>query len=138
MFSDLDPTFNCFQPDWVFLQTKEVKYVMVDLTKGYGHSKRDLKTHEDRKRVHYAGLLESLNKDHMVELFPLACTHSGAIAENSWLELLTRLGIKEKDQDRVLRLAVKAICKGFSTMVDIRNSCLTQFRQSAQTSSVGH
>ena len=128
VFSDVDPNFNHYQPDGVFLHTKDVKYVMVDLTRGYGHTRRDLRAHEGTKRKRYANLLVSLNRDHMVEFYPLACTFSGAIAETTWRGLLTRLGIKDKDQDKVLRLAMKAICTGFSTMVDIRSSCLPQFR----------
>ena len=104
------------------------KYVMVDLTRGYRHTQRNLWAHKGTKRDYYANLLVSLNRDHMVEFYPLACTYSGDIAETTWRGLLTRLGIRDKDQDKVLRLAMKATCTGFSTMVDIRNSCLPQFR----------
>ena len=60
----------------------------------------------------------------MVGSFPLACGYNGAIAIHTWRALMDRLGIHPTAQDRVLKLAARAICIGVSTMVDISRGCL--------------
>ena len=103
-----------------------VKYVMVDFTRGYGSSREDLKAHEDHKWVRYRGLMQTLQREHTVEFFPLACTYNGALAEDTWKEFMKCLGLDAKAQTHVLQTAAKAICSGFSTMVDIRHGSFIQ------------
>jgi hypothetical protein len=43
------------------------------------------------------------------------------------------LEIPERAQEGVLKLAVRAICMGFSTMVDIRHGCLSATDQSGHS-----
>lgn len=135
IFSDVGPDFANLRPDGVFLRESDVKYVMVDFTRGYGSSREDLQKHEEEKCGKYASLVETLKRTHTVEFFPLACTYNGAIAEDSWRKLMECLEIdSSKAQDKVLKTATKAICMGFSTMVDIRLGCLTQNRLSHHSS----
>ena len=119
------------QPDGVFCDRHEVKYVLVDLTRGYGWTREALAKQEDTKRLVYDQLMTDLQQHHSVEFFPLACGYNGAIAVDTWRALMDRLGILPPAQDRVLKLAVRAICLGFSTMVDIRHGC----RKAAEASS---
>ena len=42
---------------------------------------------------------------------------------------MDRLGLSSGDQERVLKIAVRAICVGFSTMVDIRHGCISAVKQ---------
>ncbi len=114
----LDNRHTNQQPDGVFLREDRVTYVMVDLTCGYGYSREDLWEHEARKNRNYTELLEA---QHTVKFFPLACTYNGALAEDTWRTFMTCLGLEDKAQHCVLQEAVKAICLGFSTMVDIRH-----------------
>ena len=121
------------RPDGVFRHIPSMKYVLVDFTRGYGSTREDLTKLEDLKVAAYEVLLRDLNRAHMVEFFPLACGYNGAIAVNTWKTLMDRLDIPPKAQDRVLKLAARAICIGFSTMVDIRHGCLNATTQSSQT-----
>ncbi len=122
--SSIDARFANRRPDGVFLRKDTVTYVMVDLVRGYGFSRQDLQDHETRKRGIYANLLQALQQHHTVQFFPLACTYNGAIAEDTWRAFMTTLGLDNKAQLNVLRMAAKAICLGFSAMVDIRHGSL--------------
>jgi len=112
------------QQDSTFLEVNTVTYVMVDLTRGYGHKREHLLTHESRKREVYTQMLQSLRERHTIKFFPLACTYNGAIAEDTWRAFMDRLGLDAKAQIEVLQAAAKAICLSFSTMVDIRHGAL--------------
>ena len=111
------------QPDGVFLDRHEAKYVLVDFTRGYGWTRDTLAKQEDTKWRAYEQLMADLRRHHMVEFFPLACGYNGAIAVDTWRAFMERLGLDPAAQDRVLKLVVRAICVGFSTMVDIRHGC---------------
>ena len=50
--------------------------------------------------------------------------HIGKIAEDTWRAFMTCLGSDDDAQLKVLSIAAHALCVGFSTMVDIRFSCL--------------
>ncbi len=69
--------------------------------------------------------MSDLQVQHMVEFFPLACGYNGSITVDTWKQLMDVLEIPERAQEGVLKLAVRAICIGFSTMVDIRHGCLS-------------
>ncbi len=97
---------------------------MVDLVRGYGSSQQNLLEHETRKRGIYADLLQELQQHHTVHFFLLACTYNGAIAEDTWCTFMSTLGLDKKAQLNVLQTAAKAICLGFSAMVDIRHGSL--------------
>jgi hypothetical protein len=120
------------QPDGVFCYRHEAKYVLVDFTRGYGWTREALAKQEDTKRRAYDQLMRDLQVKHMVKFFPLACGYNGAIAVDMWRALLDRLDIHPASQDRVLKLAVRAICLGFSTMVDIRHCCRKATEASGQ------
>jgi ribonuclease HI len=120
------------RPDGVFLQKGQMKYVLVDLTRGYGSTREALAKQEATKRAAYAGLMQALDVAHMVEFFPLACGYNGAIAVDTWRALMDRLDIPPAAQDRVFKLAIRAICISFSTMVDIRHGCFRATEQSSQ------
>ena len=68
-----------------------------------------------------------------LRLHPLACGYNGAIAVDTWRKLMDVLEIPAWAQEQVLRLAVRAICIGFSTMVDIRYGCFSASDQSGQS-----
>ncbi len=52
---------------------------------------------------------------------------------DTWRKLMDVLEIPARAQEQVLRLAVRAICIGFSTMVDIRYGCFSASDQSGQS-----
>ncbi len=119
------------QPDGVILRKDTVKYVLIDFTRGYGSTREDLARQEEAKRRAYEGLIQDLRRCHMVEFFQLACGYNGAIAIDTWRALMDCLEVPPKAQDRVLKLAIRAICISFSTMVEIRHSCF-RAQQSSQ------
>jgi ribonuclease HI len=119
-------------PDGVFLRKDVVKYFLVDFTRGYGSTREELEKQEQTKREVYEGLMTDLRVEHRVEFYPLACGYNGAIAVDTWRKLMDVLEIPARAQERVLRLAVRAICIGFSTMVDIRHGCFRASDQSGQ------
>jgi ribonuclease HI len=121
------------RPDGVFLRRDTMKHVLVDFTRGYGSTREDLAKQEQTKREAYEGLMRDLSVQHMVEFFPLACGYNGSIAVDTWMQLMDVLGIPERAQEKVLKLAVRAICVGFSTMVDIRHGCLRATDQSGHS-----
>jgi hypothetical protein len=81
------------QPDGVFRDRRDGRYVLVDLTRGYGWTRENLAKQEDTKRKTYEQLMNDLQMHHMVEFFPLACGYNGAIAIDTWRALMERLGI---------------------------------------------
>jgi len=119
------------QPDGIFRRVRDVKHVLVDFTRGYGWKEADLRAQEDTKRTNYADFIQTLQERHTVEFFPLACGYNGAIAVSTWKALMNCLEINPKAQEKVLKLAVRAICIGFSTMVDIRHGCFRTTEQSS-------
>ena len=143
LFSDLRDSpdhehLHNLRPDGVFLRERDVKYVLVDITRGYGWRRTDLQEHERKKRDWYAELVTFLNIRHTVVLFPLACSYNGAIAEDTWRALMDCLEIRSKGQEFVFKNAIRAICVGFSKMVDIRHGCLNEARQAGHTSDTRH
>ena len=113
------------KPDGMFLLSYECHWTIVDFTRGNGNTREDLKLLEDRKRRKYARLLAAIRQQHAyVEFFPLVTTYNGAIAEDTWRAFMTRLGLDDDAQHKVLSIAAHSLCVGFSTMVDIRFSCL--------------
>ncbi len=120
------------QPDGVFCDRHEAKYVLVDFTRGYGWTREALAKQEDTKRRAYDQLMRDLQVQHMVEFFPLACGYNGVIAVDTWRAFMDRMDIPPASQDRVLKLAVRAICLGFSAMVDIRHGCRKATEASSQ------
>jgi hypothetical protein len=109
----------------MFVLTYERHWTIVDFTRGNGNTREDLRLLEDRKRRKYARLLAVIRERHAcVEFFPLVTTYNGAIAEDTWRAFMTRLGLDDDAQHKVLSIAAHALCVGFSTMVDIRFSCL--------------
>ena len=113
------------KPDGMFVLTYERHWTIVDFTRGNGNTREDLRLLEDRKRRKYARLLAVIRERHAcVEFFPLVTTYNGAIAEDTWRAFMTRLGLDDDAQHKVLSIAAHALCVGFSTMVDIRFSCL--------------
>ena len=120
------------RPDGVFLQKNEMKYVLVDFTRGYGSTRGELAKQEAAKWNAYAELMRDLAAYHVVEFFPLACGYYGSIAIDTWRALMDSLAVPAKAQEQILKLAVRAICIGFSTMVDIRHGCLKTTEQISQ------
>jgi ribonuclease HI len=119
------------QPDGVFFRAYNTLYVLVDFNRGYGSTREDLAKQETTKRSTYEELVSDLNIHHFVEFFPLVSGYNGAIAVDTWTSLMDTLGIQPKFQQKVLNIAVKAICIGFSTMVDIRHGCLKATERSS-------
>lgn len=129
-----DTVFAARQPDGVFYNDRDVKYVLVDFTRGYGYSSSDLKRHEETKRAGYTPMVTALRVAHMVEFYPLACTYNGAIAEDTWRQFMNRLEISDKAQETILKTAIRAVTIGLSTMADIRLGSLTASRARPSTS----
>jgi hypothetical protein len=78
--------------------------------------------------------MADLRVEHRVEFYLLACgCYNGSIAVDTWRKLMDVLEIPARAQEGVLRLAVRAICIGFSTMVDIRHGCFRASDQSGQS-----
>jgi hypothetical protein len=118
------------RPDGIFVNTINRQWTLVDYTRGSGWDRAALQQSETRKQNHYAQLVTELRKHHAsVELFPLASTYNGAIAEETWRALMTRLELSPQTQNQVLHIAIKHICIAFSDMVDIRHSALSNTRQ---------
>ena len=132
------PELTRRQPDGIFYRPKDVKYVLVDFTRGYGSLLTELRAQEDTKRQKYADLMQALQIQHMVEFFPLVCGYGGAVAVDTWRALMDTLELEAKDQEKVLKTAIRAICVGFSTMVDIRHGSLHAARQSSHASGRRH
>jgi hypothetical protein len=120
-------------PDGVFLRKDAVKYVLVDFTRGYGSTREYLAKQKQTKSGAYKGLMADLRVEYRVEFYPLACGYNGSIAVDTWRKLMDVLEIPARAQERVLRLAVRTICIGFSTMVDIRHGCFRASDQSGQS-----
>jgi hypothetical protein len=100
-------------PYGVFLRRDVVKYFLVDFTRGYGSTREELAQQE---------------------FYPLACSYNRWIAVDTWRKLMDLLEIPALAQERVLRLAVRAICIGFCTMVDIRHGCFRASDRAEQRS----
>ena len=79
-------------------------------------------------------MVTALSAVHMVEFYPLACTYSGAIAEDTWRKFMNCLELSEKAQEKILKTAIRAVAIGFSTMADIRLGSLTASRTRPSTS----
>lgn len=124
---DIPPEFAELRqrrPDGMFVVYYERYWTIVDFTRGHGNTREDLRRLEERKQQKYADLIAAIRMRHAnVEFFPLATSYNGAIAEDTWREFMTRLGLDDKAQSQVLYTAAHALCIGFSTMVDIRLSC---------------
>jgi hypothetical protein len=56
--------------------------------------------------------MADLRVEHRVEFYLLACGYNGAMAVDTWRKLMDVLEIPALAQERVLRLAVRAICIG--------------------------
>jgi hypothetical protein len=95
------------RPDGIFVNTINRQWTLVDYTRGSGWDRAALQQSETRKQNHYAQLVTELRKHHAsVELFPLASTYNGAIAEETWRALMTRLELAPKTQTPVLHIAI--------------------------------
>jgi hypothetical protein len=112
------------QPDGIFSRSSDVKHVLVDFTRGYGWNTATLVLQENIKKESYAALMDTLRVHHTAEFFPLVCGYTGAIAVSTWTSLMDCLELDPRAQEKVLLTATRAICIGFSTMVDIRHGCL--------------
>ena len=119
------------RPDGIFCQTSTMQYVLVDFTRGWGSRPAELLEQEQTKHNTYSTILNDLQRHHSLEFFPLACGYNGALPVRTWKALMDRLGLSSGDQERVLKIAVRAICVGFSTMVDIRHGCISARKQSS-------
>ena len=117
------------QPDGLFSRKSDVKYVLVDFNRGYGSTRQELHKQEDTKHVSYAPVMTALSTQHSAVFFPLVSGHNGALAVDTWTAFMDCLDISPKAQDQVLKITIRAICIGFSTMVDIRLGCLNTLHQ---------
>ncbi len=106
-----------------------VKHVLVDFNRGYGSTREDLHKQEETKKESYADLMAALYRHHSAVFFPLVSGYNGAIAVDTWTALMDPLDIRPKAQEQVLMIAIRALCIGFSTMVDIRLGCLNTLHQ---------
>jgi len=123
--SNAHSAFKQRQPDGMFVLDYERHWTIVDFTRGNGNTRKDLERLENRKRQDYADLLAVIRERHAyVEFFPLVASYNGAIAEDTWRSFMGRLGLDDKAQTKVLYILAHALCIGFSTMTDIRLSCL--------------
>jgi hypothetical protein len=73
--------------------------------------------------------MAALDTHHSAVFFPLVSGYNGAIAVDTWTSLMDCLDINPKAQDQVLKTAIRAVCIGFPTMVDIRLGCLNTLHQ---------
>jgi uncharacterized sodium:solute symporter family permease YidK len=73
--------------------------------------------------------MTALSTQHSAVFFPLVSGYNGALAVDTWTAFMDCLDISPKAQDQVLKITIRAICIGFSTMVDIRLGCLNTLHQ---------
>ena len=117
------------QPNGIFCNKRSREWTLVDYTRSNGRTRADLKPSETLKQAHYADLLAALREKHAsVEFYPLSSSYNGAVAEDVWRSFMTRIGIDDQDQDKILLTAVKAICIAFSSMVEIRYGSMAERR----------
>ncbi len=125
----IDPQYtalNVLRPDGMFFNRETCQWTLVDYTRSSGSTRLDLAKAELQKLTTYGPVKQAWLGRKSVEIFPLALSYNGAIAVDTWRKCMERIGIEEKQQDHVLATAVKAICVGFSSMVDTRYIALTE------------
>jgi hypothetical protein len=96
----------------------------VDYTRSSGDTREEFSKAEQHKVDTYGPVVTAWEQLKLVKLYPLASTYHCAIVEDAWLVCLGRLGIDSKAQEEIMLTAVKDICMGFSSMVDIRYGAL--------------
>ena len=119
------------QPDGLFYQASTNTWLLVDYTRSGGSSRPDLVRSENAKRVNYTDLMEDLQELNTRDTFvfyPLASSYNGAVACDTWTELMTRLELDDAKQTLVLKTAVREIGMGFATMADIRSGAILGLR----------
>jgi hypothetical protein len=119
---------NNWKPDGIFFHRETCKWTLVDYTRSSGSTRADLVAAENRKREAYGQVKLAWQRHKSVDIFPLASSYNGAVAVDTWRQCMDTLGIEAKHQDHVLATAVKAICVGFSSMVDIQYIALNERR----------
>jgi ribonuclease HI len=123
-FTDLQTGLNVLKPDGIFFNRTTCEWTIVDYTRSSGDTREELSKAEQHKVDTYGPVVTAWEQLKLVKFYPLASTYHGAIAEDAWRACLDRLGIDSKAQEEILLTAVKAICMGFSSMVDIRYGAL--------------
>jgi hypothetical protein len=123
-FTDLQTGLNVLKPDGIFFNRTTCEWTIVDYTRSSGDTREELSKAEQHKVDTYGPVVTAWEQLKLVKFYPLASTYHCAIAEDAWLACLDRLGIDSKAQEEILLTAVKAICMGFSSMVDIRYGAL--------------
>ena len=106
---------------------KKKEWILVDVVRGGGSTRDDLRTKENRKIASYREMiieLKNKNPQYDITFVPLACTYNGAIAYDTWENWLRSLGLKDRDIEYVITKAIRAICIAFSRMVDIRTTAM--------------
>jgi hypothetical protein len=115
---------NGLKPDGIFFNRQKFEWTLVDYTRSSGNARDELNQAEQAKMVTYGPVADAWKDVKKVEVFPLASSYNGALAEDTWRRCMDRLGIDGKKQELILLTAVRAICVGFSSMVDIRYGAL--------------
>ena len=118
------------RPDSIFWNKTTCQWTLVDFTRSYGRTRADLVKAEETKQVHYQDLMVSLRQTHgSVKFYPLATGYNGSVAKDTWRAFMQRLELGDKAQVEVFHTLVQELCKGFSTMVDVRWGCMVEGRR---------